>query len=151
MKLKLLLLLFSFTCLPVLASSGWQTDMEKALEEAKASNRYLLLNFTGSDWCGWCIKLDNEVFSKDVFKEYASKNLILVELDFPRKSPISDELKQQNQALMKKHGIRGFPTILVLDPSGNLLHRTGYKAGGPEAYVDLLKSIIDPHRESPGN
>ena len=143
-------LLISMLSLSAIAGSDWETDMDKALETAKESNRYLLLDFTGSDWCGWCIKLDKEVFSKESFGTYAKQNLVLVELDFPRRSTINPSLKKQNDALMQKYGVRGFPTIMVLDPAGELVHRTGYRDGGPEAYVDHLKSVIDPHRKEKG-
>ena len=66
------------------AEPSWETDYKKAQDQAKAGNKLVLLDFTGSDWCGWCIKLDREVFSKPEFKDYATKNLVLVELDFPR-------------------------------------------------------------------
>src|SRR4051794_6951886 len=75
--------------------SGWLTNFKQAQEEAKSSKKLILLNFTGSDWCGWCIKLDREVFSKPAFKEYASKNLVLMEADFPRGKQLSATEKSQ--------------------------------------------------------
>jgi thioredoxin-related protein len=98
-----------------------------------------MLDFTGSDWCGWCIKLKKEVFSQEAFQEYAESELVLVELDFPRNKLQSDELKAQNQALAQKYGVRGFPTIILLSPEGELIARTGYRPGGAEAYVAHLK------------
>lgn len=129
------------------AGSGWETDMDKALEKAKEENRYLLLDFTGSDWCGWCIKLDKEVFSKSAFEDYAKENLVLVELDFPRRKSIKKSLKEQNEKLMKEYGVTGFPTIFILDPSGNTVLRTGYRDGGPEPYVEHLDEAITKHRK----
>ena len=128
------------------AAPEWQTDFKKASEAAKESGKYMLLNFSGSDWCGWCIKLDNEVFSKAEFKTYAAQDLVLVMLDFPRRKPQSDELKKQNRELMEKYGVRGFPTIIVLSPTGELAGQTGYRPGGPEKYVEHLKGIIDAHK-----
>jgi len=138
------------------ASSGWETNFDKAAAEAKASNRYMLLDFTGSDWCGWCVKLDKEVFSKTAFKKYAKAQLVLIELDFPRGKTISKKYQAQNEALMQTYGVRGFPTIILLSPSGELVGRTGYKDGGADAYVAHIKSFIDPHRTAnntpePGN
>ncbi|MEM7791812.1 MAG: thioredoxin family protein [Verrucomicrobiota bacterium] len=124
------------------AGSGWMTDFEAAKAKAKAENKPLLLDFTGSDWCGWCIKLDKEVFSQDAFKAYAKDSLVLVELDFPRGKEQSDALKEQNKALAEKYGIRGFPTIVVLSPEGELIEKTGYQRGGPDAYVDHIKEIL---------
>jgi thioredoxin-related protein len=133
-------------CLRAEAADGWKTDFQKAAKEAKESGKYMLLDFSGSDWCGWCIRLDQEVFSKKEFKEYAEENLVRVLLDFPRRKPQGKELKQQNRALMKKYGVRGFPTIIVLSPTGQLVGRTGYRAGGPEKYVEHLKGIIEAHK-----
>lgn len=126
------------------AADGWMTDFEKAKEKAKAENKHILIDFSGSDWCGWCIKLDKEVFSKTAFKEYAKDNLVLVLADFPSdKSKQSKELKAQNDKLAKEFGVRGFPTVYVLNPEGKTLAKTGYRDGGPEAYVAHIKEIIN--------
>lgn len=121
---------------------GWLIDFEMAQAKAKAENKPLLLNFTGSDWCGWCIRLDEEVFSQSIFKDFAAASLVLVELDFPSNKAQSAETKAQNEALGEKYGIRGFPTILLLSPEGELLGRTGYQKGGAESYVMHLKEIL---------
>lgn len=122
---------------------GWMTDFEAAKVKAKADNKHLLLDFTGSDWCGWCIKLNKEVFSKDAFKEYASVELVLVELDFPRDpSKLPEGVAEQNEALAKKYNVEGFPTILILSPEGKLIKKTGYQRGGAEAYVEHIKEIV---------
>ena len=86
--------------------------------------------------------MDREVFSQKVFKEFAADNLVLVELDFPRGKEQSEDLKAQNKALSEKYGIRGFPTILVLSPEGELIEKTGYQRGGAEAYVAHIKEIL---------
>jgi protein disulfide-isomerase len=110
---------------------------------AKAENKHLLIDFSGSDWCGWCIRLDNEVFSQAAFKEYADENLILMLADFPRdKSNQSAALQKQNDELLKEYGVRGFPTVFILDPDGNTIDKTGYQEGGPESYVDYIKKVI---------
>ncbi len=122
---------------------GWTEDLDKAKKYAAASKRPILLDFSGSDWCGWCIKLHDEVFSKDAFKTYADNNLVLVELDFPRSKKQSDAIKQRNRELANKYGVRGFPTIIVLDPSGEkILGRTGYMRGGPSAFIAEVKKIV---------
>ena len=124
------------------AGDEWMTDFAAAKIKAAAEQKPLLLDFTGSDWCGWCIKLDEEVFSQKAFKEFAADNLVLVELDFPRGKEQSEDLKAQNKALAEKYEIRGFPTILVLSPEGELIEKTGYQRGGPEAYVAHIKEIL---------
>ena len=124
------------------AGEVWMTDFAAAKIKAAAEQKPLLLDFTGSDWCGWCIKLDEEVFSQKEFKEFAADNLVLVELDFPRDKEQSEDLKAQNKALAEKYGIRGFPTILVLSSKGELIEKTGYQRGGSEAYVAHIKEIL---------
>lgn len=125
------------------ASEGWETDFEKAKAKAKAENKHILIDFSGSDWCHWCVKLDDEVFSKDAFKAYAKDNLVLVLADFPRdKSGQSDALKAQNEKLAKEFGVRGFPTVYVLDSAGKAMAKTGYQSGGPEAYITHIKKLI---------
>ena len=127
----------------VFAAEGWVTDFEKAKANAKEQNKHILIDFSGSDWCHWCVKLDNEVFKKDAFKAYAKDNLILVLADFPRdESKVSPEVKKQNEKLAQEFGVRGFPTVFVLDPSGKVVGKTGYQAGGPEKYVEHIKAII---------
>lgn len=125
----------------------WTDDYDKALERAKAEGKPLLLNFTGSDWCGWCVKLDQEVFSTGPFKAYAREHLVLVTLDFPRQKKIPQRTRSQNERLAKQFGVRGYPTIYLTDPEGNVLGRTGYLDGGPENYVEHLKTILAPHAD----
>jgi protein disulfide-isomerase len=128
---------------PVGAIKGWTEDVDKAMKYAAASKRPILLDFTGSDWCGWCIKLHREVFVKDAFKAYADKNLVLVELDFPRGKPQPAAIKARNRKLATKYGVRGFPTIVILDSTGTkVLGKTGYVRGGPEAFISEVKKIV---------
>ena len=129
------------TALSIASGVDWMTDYEKALDKAKAENKMVLLDFTGSDWCGWCIKLNNEVFSQKEFQDYASDNLILVELDFPRNKRIPRRTQRQNNELQAKYGIRGFPTIIVLNSEGEKVGQLGYIRGGPEAFVAELRKL----------
>jgi len=131
-------------CQQATAASGdlWTEDYDAALKQAAAENKHVLVDFSGSDWCGWCIKLDNEVFSKLKFIRYAKENLILVMVDFPNSKPQSAEQAAANDALAKKHGIQGFPTVLILNPQGEVVHRTGYEAGGPSAYIEMIDGEI---------
>jgi protein disulfide-isomerase len=144
MKSKSLLITFFFllSLISVHASDLWKINFEAALKEANDQNKNVLVNFTGSDWCGWCIKLDKEVFSKDAFKQFADNELVLVKIDFPRRQQQSAELITQNEKLLDKYGIRGFPTIVLLSSDGQLLEKTGYKAGGADVYIEHIKDII---------
>ncbi len=119
----------------------WLTDYKKAQEAAKASNKLVLVNFTGSDWCGWCIKLDREVFSTPQFKEYASKNLVLMEADFPRAKLQSVSVKKQNEELAMQYQVIGFPTIVVLNGVGKVVGELGYTPGGPSAFIAELEKL----------
>jgi protein disulfide-isomerase len=129
------------------AAPGWLNDYKRAQQEAKAGNKLLLLDFTGSDWCGYCIQLDKEVFSQPDFKEYASKNLVLLELDFPRPGGArwqaqAAELKKQNQELAQQYQVQGFPTLVVLSGDGQKLWQfDGYFPGGMEALIAELERL----------
>ena len=125
----------------------WQTDFTAAKAQALKEKKFLLLDFTGSDWCGWCTKLKKEVFSQELFQKEAPKDFILVELDFPQKSQLEEKLTQQNQALSKKYGISGFPLIILTDAEGAEFARTGYQPGGPQAYLDSLKGFVKNYQQ----
>ena len=119
----------------------WLTDVPKALQEAKSGNKLVMLDFTGSDWCGWCIKLNKEVFSQPEFADYAKKNLVLVEVDFPNKKQQTAELKKANQALQDKYQIKGYPTLILLNKDGKQVGEMGYMPGGPKPFVAKLDEI----------
>jgi thioredoxin-related protein len=123
------------------AELNWLTDLPKAQDTAKADKKLVMLDFTGSDWCGWCIKLNKEIFSKPEFAEYAAKNLVLVEVDFPRGKKQSAELKKANQELQKQYKIEGYPTIIVLNSEGKKVGELGYMEGGPKAFIAELDKL----------
>ncbi len=125
------------------AAKDWETDFEKASAAAKTSGKYMLLDFSGSDWCGWCMKLDKEVFKKNEFKKFAESNLVCVVVDFPRDKPQSNKQKKQNNALQDQFGVKGYPTVLLLSPDGTLVGSTGYRQGGPEPFVKNLSDMIE--------
>ncbi|RYD42914.1 MAG: thioredoxin family protein, partial [Verrucomicrobiaceae bacterium] len=121
---------------------GWTSDFEAAKKEAADSKKDLLIDFTGSDWCGWCIKLNKEVFSHEPFKAGVKDTFVLVELDYPKdQSKLSEATIKQNEELGKKYQVAGYPTILLCDASGKPYAATGYKAGGPEEYVKQLNEL----------
>jgi thioredoxin-related protein len=124
------------------AESDWLRDWNKAQEEAKANHKLLFLNFTGSDWCGWCIKFDKDVLSQPQFKNFAHDNLVLVELDFPRRKSQPTEEKKQNVQLAQQYEVLGFPTIVVLNSNGQKVWQfDGYFPGGPEAFIAQLQKL----------
>ena len=121
---------------------GWLNDYKKAQQEAKANNKLVLLDFTGSDWCGWCMKLNREVYSQPQFKDYASKALVLLEVDFPRQKVQTPETRKQNQELARQYQVEGFPTIVVLNGDGRKLWQyDGYFAAGPAAFIAQLEKL----------
>ncbi|MDQ2868103.1 MAG: thioredoxin family protein [Verrucomicrobiota bacterium] len=123
------------------AELNWLTDFNAAKSKAKGDHKLVMLDFTGSDWCGWCKRLHAEVFSKPEFQEYAAKNLVLVELDFPRAKPQSDAVKKQNQELAGQFNIEGFPTLIILDSEGKKVGELGYMEGGPTAFIAELEKL----------
>lgn len=139
--LPLVLMVLVATCAGAIAAD-WQTNYAKALAMAKSQNKRVLLDFTGSDWCGPCIELRKRVFSQADFRAYANKNLVLVEIDYPQRKKQSDELKKQNEKLSKQYGIdeKGFPTIMVLDPSGKVLREvTGYEGETTAGFIAWIE------------
>jgi len=121
------------------ADSSWLTSLPDAKARAEKEKKLLFLDFTGSDWCGWCKKLDAEVFSTPEFAQYAAKNLVLVQLDFPAQKPQSDDLKAANKALAKKFEITGYPTLIVMKPDGSVLWKqVGFMRGGTTAWIAKL-------------
>ncbi len=146
-KIALVMSLLVVSNIVAVASDGWLTNFEEAKKVAAEKNLPIIADFSGSDWCGWCIKLDNEVFSKEEFKKYAKDNLVLFMADFPRASKQSAEIKKQNETLAKQYGVRGFPTVLVLDSTGKQIAKTGYQAGGAKKYIEHIKGLIPAKKE----
>ncbi|MFT5823249.1 MAG: thioredoxin-related protein [Crocinitomix sp.] len=117
------------------AGLKWYTDLEEAHSESEKTKKPIFGFFTGSDWCGWCIKLQKEVFAKQAFIDWAKDKVVLLELDFPKRTSQSAELKQQNQNLQRALGVRGYPTVWLFnskktDAGGFNLTRIG-KLGYP--------------------
>jgi len=139
---KILFALFTgCAALAIAAEAQWLTDLPKAQEQAKAEKKLVLMDFTGSDWCSWCIQLKKEVFKTKEFADYAGKNLVLVEVDFPQRKKQSAEQKKANEALSEKFKIDGYPTVVVLDSEGKEIGRLGYDEGGPKPFIVQLEKL----------
>lgn len=119
----------------------WLSDFDVAKTQARTQSKTLLINFTGSDWCPPCIMLFRQVFSQPEFADYAAKNLVLLEVDFPHTKGQSDEQKAANEKLAERYGIYGFPTVIVLDSSGKKTGELGYMRGGPQAFIAALEKL----------
>ena len=127
----------------------WHTDVNKAIQISMDTEKPLFFFFTGSDWCGWCIRLQKEVFFKPEFVKWAKESLILVELDFPRKSKLSEDMQKQNRELGQMFGVRGYPTGWFVIPeitdgkvNFNKLGSQGYVKGGPTPWINGAKKIL---------
>lgn len=149
---KLISILLLFLTINAFAQEGgldWHTDVNKAIELSIESEKPLFMFFTGSDWCGWCIRLQKEVFFKPDFVKWAKENLILVELDFPRRKKLDDSLKQQNDNLRQMFAVRGYPTGWFVVPeiedkkvNFKRLGSQGYVAGGPTNWINGANKIL---------
>lgn len=148
-KILIFFLLVVGSCAVEAQELVWNNNLNKALEISKKTKKPLMLFFTGSDWCGWCKRLQNEVFKKPEFATWAKDNVVLVEVDFPRRTPLTPELQTQNSQLQQFFEIRGYPTVWLVNAGKNdgkisfeKLGSTGYVAGGPTAWLDIANGIL---------
>ena len=149
---KYISILLLFLSINVFSQEGdlkWHTDLNKAIEISIESEKPIFMFFTGSDWCGWCIRLQKEVFFKPDFVKWAKENLVLVELDFPRRKKLEESLKQQNENLRQMFAVRGYPTGWFVVPeieenkvNFKRLGSQGYVAGGPKNWIDGANKIL---------
>jgi thioredoxin-related protein len=151
--MKKIILIFTFLISGFIAQSQelkWYTDVSVATDLSIKENKPMFLFFTGSDWCGWCIRLQKEVFKTPEFVKWATDNVILVELDFPRKNEQSEAIKAQNAQLQQQLQVRGYPTVWFVSATKtaeakvnlNALGSTGYVAGGPQVWLEGANKII---------
>lgn len=148
-KIGLILLLVLGSMAVQAQELKWETNLEKATQVALKTKKPLLLFFTGSDWCGWCIRLQNEVLKTPEFSSWAKENVVLVEVDFPRRSPQQPEIQSQNAQLQQLFEVRGYPTIWLANPQKadekinfNKIGSTGYVAGGPSKWIENANQIL---------
>ncbi|MFY7742851.1 MAG: thioredoxin family protein [Flavobacterium sp.] len=151
MKRFLFVIVFFWSIQLTAQDLKWHNDINNAIKISLKSKKPMLLFFTGSDWCGWCIKLQKEVFQKPEFSEWA-KNVVLVELDFPRKTQLEEKLKQQNAQLQQIFQVTGYPTVWLVTPQKNgdqinlqQLGKTGYVAGGPTKWIESVNPFLKPN------
>ncbi len=140
---KLYILFFIINSL-ALVSQDWFESFEESLIKSNQENKKIILVFQGSDWCGPCIKLTEEVWSSKYFIDYARKFFILLKADFPRKRKnyLNDEQKEANKILAERFNPNGyFPLIVVIDSTGNVLGKMGYEKKTPEQYIKTLESF----------
>ena len=148
-KIIVALLLFAGSFAAEAQELVWETNVTKAMAISTETKKPLLLFFTGSDWCGWCIRLQKEVLRTPEFAAWAKENVVLVELDYPRKAPQTDDIKKQNNELQMAFGIQGFPTIILANATtkeGKVnfegIGSTGYVAGGPSAWLAVANGFL---------
>ena len=128
----------------------WHVDFEIAAQISLQTGKPILADFTGSDWCGWCIKLKKEVFNTPKFRDWADQNVVLLELDYPRRKKQDEKIKKQNRELQQIFQVRGYPTIHIFNVMINKenqlefiqLGQTGYVAGGPTPWINKVNSIL---------
>lgn len=125
-------------------SNFWLTSHEFATNRAKAEKKLLMAHFTGSDWCTWCVKLEDEVFDTPEFKAWSSKFAVPLKLDYPRKTKQKSDLRKQNKQVLLHYEkyVKGYPTVLFLDERGEVVTKMGYVKGGPDAWIAKLESKL---------
>ncbi|HZL44199.1 MAG TPA: thioredoxin family protein [Verrucomicrobiae bacterium] len=149
MKASVLLIAIVLAGAPARAGEAvqWYTDAKVAAAKAYQEKKFILLDFTGSDWSPWCARLKQEVFDRPEFADFAREHLIAVELDFPRTNTLSAAQQVVNGQLVQVFHIEVFPTVILLDSQGRPLGQIGYQPGGPRAYILELARIL--HIQAP--
>lgn len=147
------LFIFSFSAMLSMVSlakvgastpKGFTDNYELALNEAQKDHKLIFAVFSGSDWCGWCMKLEREVLSQSEFVKKVKPNFVLLFVDRPKNQELlSKQAKVENPKLVKKYGIGGYPSVLILSEQGEVLKRMGYQPGGAKAYAELVNSVRD--------
>jgi len=125
------------------AQAGWTNSYNEAMSMARSTGKPVFAYFTGSDWCSWCHKLDQEVLNTPAFREWASEYVVLLELDYPKYHSQIAELKQQNSSLSGKYKISGYPTVLALSAKGEVMGSQGYQSGGPAKWIRDMSTKVE--------
>ena len=127
-------------------TAQWLDSYEEAVELSKQSGKPILADFTGSNWCGFCVKLKKEIFDTPQFKSWAAENVVLLELDYPRPNLQADWIKRQNNMLRDRYQINGYPTVLILNPDGSVIGSQKYQRGGPKPWIAVVDNILKSNR-----
>lgn len=122
-------------------NEGWLVDLDEAYQISQKTGKPIMANFTGSDWCGWCKRLTANVFSKPQFKKWAEDNVVLLELDFPRRKQLPDDIRQQNYSLQQAFKVRGYPTVWVFNLEKDANDRFAIEALGRTGYTNTLEEF----------
>lgn len=120
----------------------WMDSYDQALQAASKEDKPILLYFTGSDWCGWCKKMDSEVFSSPAFAQEVGNKFVFVKVDFPMNSKLPEAQMRQNAQLKQRYGVTGYPTVVIVDKQGGFIGETGYRSGGGQAYAEWLQQFL---------
>jgi protein disulfide-isomerase len=143
--MRTLIIILAVLCLTAPAravETAWFDSLPDAMDKASREDKIILMDFTGSDWCPWCQQLVADTFSKREFMDYARRNLVLVEVDFPQMKPQSSEQKDANKALARKYGVKGYPTVVVTKADGSVLWKQrGYLPGGANAMIAAVNKV----------
>ena len=152
-NLKHLLILGAVFIAPFSHGAIWLNDLNAAKAQAAREGKTVMINFTGSDWCPWCVKLKQEVFAQPDFDAYASRALVLVEIDFPKRKPLSAAMQKANSDLTREYRIDGFPALVFLNSKGKEVSRGGYEPGGTKPFLQKLVKVTgvssDPATDAP--
>jgi protein disulfide-isomerase len=134
---------FAFSSANLQAEINWLTNYEEALSQARSSSKPVILFFTGSDWCGWCHKLEKEVLNTPEFANLAGNQFIFVMLDFPLYKQADPKIAEQNKQLQRTFDVKGYPSLVIIDKDSQVIGTTGYRPGGPKSYADYLNKLVN--------
>src|SRR5476649_30067 len=127
----------------------WLTSYDEAVKQSKKTGKPILADFTGSDWCGWCIRLHKEVFNTPEFKKWAAKSVVLLELDYPHQTPQPAAIRKQNEDMLRRFPyIEGYPTILFIKADGKAFGKYGYDQGGPAHWTEYADRLLKPTKST---
>ena len=142
--MKNIFLIVSILFSSLLFSQDWKLDFDEAKLLANEENKNIIIVFSGSDWCAPCIKLDRNIWQSEAFKKEANANWIIIKADFPRKkaNQLEDSQTEKNRKLAEKYNVEGsFPLVVILDKSGKILGKMGFKNVSSEEYVKMIQEI----------
>jgi protein disulfide-isomerase len=147
-RIWIVLVMTTLLAAPAMAAD-WVYNYDHAVRVARDQKRTVLINFTGSDWCGYCIKLKKEIFDTADFKDFANDELVLLEVDFPEKKRQDPIDARVNKALAQKFNVTGFPTLFLVDGQGKVLGEVDYNGGGTTAFLKALNRVLKPSSGAP--